>query len=110
MAGPGYYTLNRVSRILDRVNVAPTNHGEITCSEILGENGITVHLVIGEPGRSARHVLEGGLIARTGYGRDRPFGFFASHRASGLVLAAGWVAEPEQYLLTGEELALRASL
>jgi serine protease inhibitor len=26
---------------------------------------------------------------------DRPFGFFASHRTTGLVLAAGWVAEPE---------------
>ncbi|WP_242586468.1 serpin family protein [Streptomyces sp. MST-110588] len=26
---------------------------------------------------------------------DRPFGFLAVHRASGLVLAAGWVAEPE---------------
>lgn len=227
--GRRYCSLNRVSRILDRVNVAPTNHGEITCLEILGENGITVHLVIGEPGRSARHVLEGGLLARTGYGRrggelqvgdtapglvvervpddeaddrlliqmprfsvdsdhdllehpevfgldtvtdalrghfpvispqplavsqarqgaaarftakgfeaaavsagaavvggmlpvpprrvkqvsvrlDRPFGFFASHRASGLVLAAGWVAEPEQYLLTVEKLALRAGL
>ena len=26
---------------------------------------------------------------------DRPFGFFATHRISGLTLAAGWVAEPE---------------
>jgi hypothetical protein len=24
----------------------------------------------------------------------RPFGFAAVHRASGLVLAAGWIAEP----------------
>lgn len=28
---------------------------------------------------------------------DRPFGFLAVHRASGLVLMAGWVSEPEEY-------------
>jgi serine protease inhibitor len=28
---------------------------------------------------------------------DRPFGFLAVHRASGLALMAGWVAEPEEY-------------
>ncbi|MET7640161.1 serpin family protein [Streptomyces sp. NPDC005438] len=28
---------------------------------------------------------------------DRPFGFAAVHRGSGLVLAAGWVAEPEEF-------------
>jgi serine protease inhibitor len=28
---------------------------------------------------------------------DRPFGFVARLRSSGLVLAAGWVAEPEAY-------------
>ncbi|OMI35920.1 serpin family protein [Streptomyces sparsogenes] len=28
---------------------------------------------------------------------DRPFGFLAVHRASGLVLMAGWVSEPEAY-------------
>jgi hypothetical protein len=28
---------------------------------------------------------------------DRPFGFFAAHRTTGLILAAGWVAEPEPY-------------
>lgn len=64
-----YHTLSRVTRIVDRVNVAPTNHGEITCLEILGSEGITVHLVIGEQERSARQVLEGGLLARSGYGR-----------------------------------------
>ena len=37
------------------------------------------------PDREARHVA---------VGFDRPFGFLAVHRASGLVLAAGWVAEP----------------
>lgn len=26
---------------------------------------------------------------------DRPFGFVAMHRPTGLVLLAGWVAEPE---------------
>ncbi|MBR7835198.1 hypothetical protein KDL01_18135 [Actinospica durhamensis] len=224
-----YYTLWRASRIVDRVSVAATNHGEITCLEILGKEGVTVHLVIGEQGRSAREVLEGGLLARSGYGRrggelrigetapalavervpdnepddrllihmprfsvdashdllehpevfgldtvtdrlrghfpaisaqplavsqarqsaaarftakgfeaaavtaialmaggmppvpprrvkqirvelDRPFGFFASHRASGLILAAGWVAEPEAYEPTVEDLEVRASL
>ena len=224
-----YSTLSRVSGVMDRVNVAPTNHGEITCLEILGEDGITVHLVFGEQGRSARHVLEGGLLARSGYGRngselrvgetapglvveqvpddephdrlliqmprfsidvdhdlldhpevfgldtvtdtnrghfpgigpqlsavsqakqsaaarftakgfeaaavtalvrlggrwsptptrrvkqisvllDRPFGFFASHRAGGLILAAGWVAEPEPYQPTDQELEFSAFL
>ncbi|MFC4053904.1 serpin family protein [Actinomadura syzygii] len=28
---------------------------------------------------------------------DRPFGFFARHRPSGLVLLAGWVAEPQDW-------------
>ncbi|WNI18686.1 serpin family protein [Actinacidiphila sp. ITFR-21] len=32
---------------------------------------------------------------------ERPFGFLAVHRTSGLVLAAGWVAEPEQAVLRG---------
>ena len=46
---------------------------------------------------------------RTGYGAapveaaelyvtfDRPFAFAARHRPSGLVLLAGWVAEPEEW-------------
>lgn len=224
-----YVILGRVTRIVDRVSVAPTNNGEITCLEILGNDGITVHLVIGEQERSARHVLEGGLLARSGHGRkggelrigdtapglvvervpddepddhllvrvprfsvdadhdllehpevfgldtvtdtlrghfppispqplavsqarqraaarftakgfeaaaatviagvaggmlpvpprrvkqirvtlDRPFGFIASHRASGLILAAGWVADPEPYRLTAEDLEIRTSL
>ncbi|MBT1186767.1 proteinase inhibitor I4 serpin [Streptomyces sp. CJ_13] len=29
---------------------------------------------------------------------DRPFGFLAVHRATGLVLVAGWVTEPQPYL------------
>ncbi|MEJ8670964.1 hypothetical protein WKI71_28885 [Streptomyces sp. MS1.AVA.1] len=28
---------------------------------------------------------------------DRPFGFLALHRHSRLVLAAGWVTDPEPY-------------
>ena len=61
-----YSRLTRVTRIVDRVNVAPTDHGEITRLEILGTHGITVHLVIGDEGRSAGEVLQGGLAARTG--------------------------------------------
>lgn len=61
-----YRPLSRVSRILDRVSVTPTDHGEITCLDVLGHRGITVHLLIGEEGRSAREVLQGGLTARTG--------------------------------------------
>ena len=60
-----YYPLSRVSRILDRVTVTPTDHGDITCLEVLGHEGITVHLVIGEDGRSASEVLQGGLTATT---------------------------------------------
>lgn len=222
-----YYPLSRVTRILDRVNVAPTNYGEVTCLEVVGTNGVTVYLVIGEEGRPAREVLHGGLLARTGYGRkggelrvgetapgvivervpddqpddrllvlaprfrvegehdlltqptlfgldtvtdtsrghfpaisakplaisqakqnaaalftaegfeaaavtalgavaagpppamrrrvkqvrvefDRPFGFLAQHRTSGLILAAGWVAEPEPYQPPGDEIEMEA--
>jgi hypothetical protein len=225
--GRRYSRLARVTRIVDRVSVAPTSCGEITCLEILGTQGITVHLVIGEAGRSAREVLQGGLAARTMRGRkgselrvgesapaltvervpdhepddrlviltprfsvnadhdllkrpevfglaavtktdrghfpalspkplaisqarqsamaeftaegfeaaavtamaavgagmrpvpprrvkeirvelDRPFGFFASHRISGLILAAGWVAEPAPYQSVGASADLVA--
>jgi hypothetical protein len=39
---------------------------------------------------------------------DRPFGFFASHRTSGLILAAGWVAEPAPYQSVGASADLVA--
>lgn len=65
-----YHPLSRVSRIMDRVSVTPTKYGEITCLEVLGHEGITVHLVIGEEGRSAGEVLQGGLSARTGWERE----------------------------------------
>ena len=64
-----YYPLSRVTRILDRVKVASTSYGEVTCLEVVGTNGVTVYLVIGEEGRPAREVLHGGLLARTGHGR-----------------------------------------
>jgi hypothetical protein len=32
---------------------------------------------------------------------DRPFGFVAVHRPTGLILVAGWVAEPEEASLPG---------
>jgi len=224
-----YYPLSRVTRVLDRVNVAPTTYGEVTCLEIVGTNGVTVYLVIGEEGRPAHEVLHGGLLARTGYGRkggelhvgdtapglivervpddkpedrllvlaprfrvegdhdllarpklfgldtvtdtsrghfpamgpkplavsqarqsaaavftaegfeaaavtavgavaggmppipprrvkqirvefDRPFGFLAQHRTSGLILAAGWVAEPESYQPSADEIEMEAVL
>jgi serine protease inhibitor len=65
-----YFLLSRSSANLDPVTVSSTDHGEITCLEIPGQDGITVHLVIGEPGRCAREVLDGGLTARTGHGRE----------------------------------------
>jgi serine protease inhibitor len=227
--GRRHYLLSRVTRILDRVNVAATNHGEITCLEVVGTDGVSVYLVIGEEGRPAREVLQGGLVARTGIGRrggalrvgdtgpglivervpdfetddrllvlaprfrvegdhdllkqpqvfglesvtdasrghfpgvgpmplavsqakqsavamftadgfeaaavtavggvgagappvpprrvkqirvefDRPFGFLAQHRKSGLILAAGWVAEPESYQPSEDEFELDAVL
>lgn len=223
------HPLTRVTRILDRLNVAPTDHGEITCLEVLGQDGVTVHLVIGEEGRTASEVLQGGLVARKGVGRkggslrvgdeapgltvesvpadvpderlqilvprfrveaghdllgqpdvfglktasdatrghfpamgpepsavsaakqraaaaftaegfetaavtgvgrrgagrrrvpphrarqvraefDRPFGYFASHRATGLILAAGWVAEPEPYTPGPDEVGIEELL
>ena len=224
-----YYLLRRVTRILDRVSVVPTPHGEVTCLEVVGTDSVTVYLVIGEEGRPAREVLQSGLVAQTRTGRkggelriggtapglivervpdyepddrllvltprfrvtadhnlleqpdvfglaivtdttrghfptmspqplavtqakqsaaalftaegfeaaavtavapsaagappvpprrvkqvrvefDRPFGFLAVHRMSGLIMAAGWVAEPETYQPPAEELEIEAML
>jgi hypothetical protein len=41
---------------------------------------------------------------------DRPFGFLASHRKTGLILAAGRVAEREPYQPTAEEFEIEAQL
>jgi len=43
------------------------------------------------------------VVRRIDLDIDRPFGFLTVHRTSRLVLAAGWVAEPEPYLLEEEE-------
>ncbi|MEY9927476.1 hypothetical protein ABH926_002110 [Catenulispora sp. GP43] len=39
---------------------------------------------------------------------DRPFGFLALHHRSGLIMAAGWVAEPEAYQPSAEEIEIEA--
>jgi serine protease inhibitor len=59
-------------------------------------------------GFEAAAVTAFGMIAAASLGRpartvsvdfERPFGFLAVHRATGLVLTAGWVAEPERAAL-----------
>jgi len=51
-----------------------------------------VAMMAGSAGPSFEHTVRH-LTARF----DRPFGFLAVHRPTGLVIACGWVADPEPY-------------
>jgi serine protease inhibitor len=93
-----YHVMHRITRILDRVTVASTDHGEVTCLEILGKDGISVHLVIGEEGRSASEVLQGGLVGRSGRGRKGGT-LRVGDTAPGLTVEAVRDDEPDDRLL-----------
>ncbi|MFE9841867.1 serpin family protein [Streptomyces goshikiensis] len=53
--------LYRGTALLDRVRVARTPAGPLTRLEVVGDTGVDVHLVLGEPGE----VLAGGIAAAT---------------------------------------------
>ncbi|MFE5718642.1 serpin family protein [Streptomyces erythrochromogenes] len=58
-----------------------------------GFEAAAVTAIAARPGGAARPVTY--RVRRAEVRFDRPFGFLAVHRASGLVLAAGWVSDPE---------------
>ncbi|MFD6109428.1 serpin family protein [Streptomyces yangpuensis] len=58
-----------------------------------GFEAAAVTAIAARPGGAARQPSHRARRAELRF--DRPFGFLAMHRASGLVLAAGWVTEPE---------------
>ncbi|MFE5488778.1 serpin family protein [Streptomyces virginiae] len=58
-----------------------------------GFEAAAVTAVAARPGGAARQPSHRARRADVRF--DRPFGFLAVHRASGLVLAAGWVTDPE---------------
>ncbi|MFG2335032.1 serpin family protein [Streptomyces yangpuensis] len=58
-----------------------------------GFEAAAVTAIAARPGGAARQPSHQARRAEIRF--DRPFGFLAVHRASGLVLAAGWVTDPE---------------
>ncbi|MFB6692592.1 serpin family protein [Streptomyces virginiae] len=58
-----------------------------------GFEAAAVTAIAARPGGAARRASHRARRADVRF--DRPFGFLAVHRASGLVLAAGWVTDPE---------------
>ncbi|MEV6676876.1 serpin family protein [Streptomyces erythrochromogenes] len=58
-----------------------------------GFEAAAVTAIAARPGGAARPVTY--RVRRAEVRFDRPFGFLAVHRDSGLVLAAGWVTDPE---------------
>ncbi|MFD8982557.1 serpin family protein [Streptomyces sp. NPDC059564] len=61
--------LHRHTALLDRVKVARGTAGAVTLLEVVGDDGVDVHLVLGEPEARLGEVLTTGIEAVT---RDRP--------------------------------------
>lgn len=53
--------LSRTTRLLHRVGVADTPDGHVTRLRVVGDRGIDVHLLLGEPGTAAGRVLAAGV-------------------------------------------------
>jgi serine protease inhibitor len=51
---------------VDRVCVAPTPIGQLTCLAMIGTGDIDVHLVLGEPNRGAAEVLPAAVVSLAG--------------------------------------------
>ncbi|MFI8101045.1 serpin family protein [Streptomyces sp. NPDC086023] len=64
-AGREFLCLRRTTSLLDRVRVAGTTGGRVTVLEVVGDGGVDVHLVLGEPGAAPGRVLRGGVDAVT---------------------------------------------
>ncbi|QES46833.1 proteinase inhibitor I4 serpin [Streptomyces venezuelae] len=67
-AGRTVRGLGRWTSLLDRVRVADTTAGPLTLLEVVGDGGVDVHLVLGEPAAGPGEVLAEGIAAVTGGG------------------------------------------
>lgn len=65
-AGITMASLNRTSALLDRVGVADTPAGALTVARVLGDTGIDVHLLLGEPGVSPGRIIAAGTDVLAG--------------------------------------------
>ncbi|MCX4819139.1 serpin family protein [Streptomyces sp. NBC_01142] len=71
-AGPGPWaarelsSLMRTTSLLDRVGVADTPTGAVTVAKVLGNTGIDVHLLLGEPESAPASVLATGIDVLAG--------------------------------------------
>ncbi|MFD9355662.1 serpin family protein [Streptomyces sp. NPDC060031] len=57
--------LSRSTALLDRVRVAQAPTGPVSLLEVVGDGGVDVHLVLGEPQASPGQVLQAGIAAVT---------------------------------------------
>lgn len=64
-AGRPLRVLVRGTTLLDRVRVAHGQTGPVTLMEVVGDTGVDVHLVLGEPGAPAGGTLGAGIDAVT---------------------------------------------
>ncbi|MFI6472200.1 serpin family protein [Streptomyces sp. NPDC050516] len=65
-AGRALAGLSRSTSLLDRVAVAETANGPLTVLKVLGDTGVDVHLLLGEPELTAGQVLAGGVDVLAG--------------------------------------------
>ncbi|MFE4257573.1 serpin family protein [Streptomyces sp. NPDC056883] len=64
-AGQEVQGLSRSTTLLDRVRVAPAPGGPVTLLEVVGDGGVDVHLVLGEPQAPPGRTLQAGIAAVT---------------------------------------------
>ncbi|MER5758276.1 serpin family protein [Streptomyces sp. NPDC002082] len=64
-AGQEVQGLSRSTTLLDRVRVARAPGGPVTLLEVVGDGGIDVHLVLGEPQAPPGRTLQAGIAAVT---------------------------------------------
>ncbi|MFG2292180.1 serpin family protein [Streptomyces sp. NPDC048603] len=64
-SGRNVVGLYRSTSLLHRVRVAEAAGGPVTVLEVVGDGGVDVHLVLGEPEAAAGQVLTGGIAAVT---------------------------------------------
>ncbi|WP_369777114.1 serpin family protein [Streptomyces sp. R33] len=64
-AGRSALALYRSTSLLDRVRVTQTPTGPVTLLEVVGDRGVDVHLVLGEPDARPGEVLSAGAAAVT---------------------------------------------
>ncbi|GAA4891545.1 hypothetical protein GCM10023237_06890 [Streptomyces coeruleoprunus] len=64
--------LRRATSLLDRVGVAETPDGPLTVLKVLGDTGVDVHLLLGEPDMTPGQVLGHGLGVLSGGGTAIP--------------------------------------